>query len=448
MRDLNAILMGIVLLAVVSPAAAQKPKLYTAKESYEDGSPKRAYSYYKRSNNYRVKHGYELHYYPSGKKRRKMVFSKGQFHGDVASWFENGQPDMQGKFVRGKKTGTWKAWYMDGSPRYEMNYQDGDLHGIYKTWYPDKKPRVEVAYSAGKRHGAYVEWYESGTRSREITYVDGQRDGKAVIYYSNSRRQTEFTYAAGVLDGQTRRWDEAGSIVADGVFKDGKPVSGTLWEPGDQENQHFVSGYQDGVIVDQILYEDGKPKIGIVTEWHVSGGKWRECHYFDGRKHGAEKWWFPSGKPHSKCAWKANKLNGTYVEYFESGPKKLEVELANGLKHGRERTYDAQRGVLADGMYRDGKPWSGTLAIQGTQLVTMFKDGGQFETTEPITVIQEYVEGVPQKLTKNNARPAPFTLPGNIKRPSRADAGLDVPDAEEPSPFKKIDLPLRLEAID
>ena len=63
--------------------------------------------------------------------------------------------------------------------------------------------------------------------------------------------------------------------------------------------------------------------------------------------------------------------------------------------------------------------------------------------------VEEYKEGIPQKKLADGITPRLKALPGAVSRPSRPDAGLDVPDVLDPGNlFQKPDLPPSLGPIE
>jgi len=71
-------------------------------------------------------------------------------------------------------------------------------------------------------------------------------------------------------------------------------------------------------------------------------------------------WWTTSTK--GLCFLKNGKLNGPALSWYEdSGRKRCQGQHKGGVKVGVWLHWDTEGKLIAEGTYRDGKPWEGTF---------------------------------------------------------------------------------------
>lgn len=419
---------GLFLLFSVMPGQAGKKRkqsrLRTFVEKYKQGGVKRRYTYFQRGNR-RIKHGFESSYYEDGKIHSRYTFIKGRLQGKFCVWYADGKRKLQGAYANARKQGVWKRWFPDGTEQAEMSYVNGKPDGAFSEYYSNGSLRRDGAYTAGRKNGVFHFWNKKGLKIREVSWKNGRQEGPAVTFYPNGKKRLELEYHNGKPNGRCRFWNEDGKLLADGFFANGKPMSGTCWSPGDLAGDFYIDSYRDGKLVDSVYYAGGKLKNGVFTEWHVTGVKRHEINYRDGRKNGAEIWWYPNGKKLALCYWQNNQLDGVYVQWFENGKKKREITFHKGVKEGVEKAWDRFGQLVAEGENRGGVPWSGKLPV-----------------TDPVTgeeYLQKFISGKPDKpLSVASPKTAP---PKNIKvtatvRPAAASSS-GPPDRIHHSPDRE-----------
>jgi len=99
-----------------------------------------------------------------------------------------------------------------------------------------------------------------------------------------------------------------------------------------------------------------KPFTGTAREYYDNTKTVKiEVQFVQGLKEGLCKTWFKSGKPESQKPYKANKLEGTAISWFESGSVERKVDFANDRKNGMFTTYFANGQIKEQGSYKLGK---------------------------------------------------------------------------------------------
>jgi len=160
--------------------------------------------------------------------------------------------------------------------------------------------------------------------------------------------------------------DETGKPKVSGYFKDGKKHGKwTYWVRVRLPKVHVLLTRRD------CYYKEGKPH-GVWTTWHVGKTKTEETPYRNGLIHGTQTLWYRSGK------------------------KKRTMQYVNGVRTGVCKQWSENGDLIAEGTFKDGKPWTGTFVFT--------KEHG----SRISDWIVEYVEGVPRD---NNYPPADHKIP-------------------------------------
>ena len=349
----------------ITNANSRTPKLAKRTERHRNGVVKRHFTYYRDHATHRpLMHGYDTHYYSTGRKHLKLTYRHGRKDGKAMGWFHNGQAKESGYYKAGEKHAEWQEWNEDGTLVREITFADGLRHGPYRHYWPDGKIRYEGSYNKGDRHGIFTRWFESNSKESVIEYKNNEEEGRAKYYYDNGKQRAEYVYVNGFFEGEAHTWGKDGKLLALGIYMRDKPWEGTFWEAGPAEQYYIITRYKDGEPDDSILYEDGEPMTGVIKEWHGEQVI-RKCRYQDGRKHGKEARWTPTGAIISQCDWESGQINGVYIEYDEiSGKETWVVHCKYGIKDGPEWMWDAKGNLIADGMNKNGKPWAGVLMVE------------------------------------------------------------------------------------
>ena len=199
------------------------------------------------------------------------------FHGPFTEWYENGVKDGEGQYDNGKKTGLWTYWRQNGRKAYEGQYvkgiEDGnwvrwDVNGknlgtnLYRhgaivlfKWEPDVEtvgPFKGKGISGSNKVQQVVERYDTGEIKISGCFVENERHGRLTVWHRNGVIKEWREYYHGVSVGKWNYWDEKGKCLAEGVYKGGKPWSGTFRAIPEDENctnvLKFTAGRQDAGI--------------------------------------------------------------------------------------------------------------------------------------------------------------------------------------------------------
>lgn len=409
MRYLALVLAGSLVLPVW---AKRDTRIWKSK--YANGKQRAAIECYVDFNGKKRAHGESRYWYPSGRKYMLLHYVENQRHGPATVWYENRKLKEEGEYIEGQRDGTWTLWHENGNKmatgRYRGNqrvgtwtewHEDGKLmrtasflkgerNGVYKHYWPNGRLRYQGTFQKGKRHGLFQRWFESGVLESAVTYQDNLRYGVARYYYDSRKpdvmlQRSEYNFEANRFVGESRTWNRSGDLLCFGKYQDDTPHLGTFWEEGPTfsftitrrldgradvteydptPTVYTITRFENGQAVDAVLYDNGRPVTGLLTEHFGPKQVNRMCEYAEGRKSGREVRFWEDGEMRSECTWVSNQLEGIYRQYRPSGMISWEVECHNGVKDGRESRWDNWGNLIAQGVNRDGKPWSGLLMAE------------------------------------------------------------------------------------
>jgi len=78
----------------------------------------------------------------------------------------------------------------------------------------------------GKR-AQWIEFYDKSAAKRQsCAYADGLPEGSFTSWHATGRPWVQGIYVHGKKARQWKQWDEAGNLVAEGEYRDGRLISG------------------------------------------------------------------------------------------------------------------------------------------------------------------------------------------------------------------------------
>lgn len=238
--------------------------------------------------------------------------------------------------------------------------------------------------------------------TRKITgkYSDGSP--KEAVYYENNKEiakenfknEGDATLNGTVPDGGVKELNDAGNLIAEWNFKDGKREGGALSAYNDNEEQMFckdiarnklnatikvfkegfgqvrmVKEYgckdgllegssksyklENGLLDKEEVYKNGKT---VQTREYFENGKVKaEINYKDGKFDGLSKVCFPDGRAKVMIYFKNGRRDGSCRTYNSEGKLLTDFNFKNGHQHGMQKSYDDLGKVLESVEYKDGK---------------------------------------------------------------------------------------------
>lgn len=92
-------------------------------------------------------------------------------------------------------------------------------------WHPNGQKKAVTFWRGGGRH-AWTGWFSNGIKAGEG--CDEGQTQWSVRYYRDGKKKVLRHKRDGKLDGVYQSWDENGMLVNDGIYRNGKPWSGTF----------------------------------------------------------------------------------------------------------------------------------------------------------------------------------------------------------------------------
>jgi hypothetical protein len=100
---------------------------------------------------------------------------------------------------------------------------------------------------------------------------------------------------------------------------------------------------------------------GIWVKMNAAGETIEEISFQDGVKHGSHTKWFAPEHKKWEYRYDLGRLHGRQMEWFPDGRQRKEFYCRYDDMHGRYVVWDESGAVASDGVYNDGRPWSGTF---------------------------------------------------------------------------------------
>jgi antitoxin component YwqK of YwqJK toxin-antitoxin module len=143
-------------------------------------------------------------------------------------YYESGALQFQYSYRKGKLHGTTKEYYETGELKAEYNYKAGQLIAK-KEFRHNGDLEYELKYEDGNKYETQIEYYTTGELFRQRTLVNGKREGLEIEFYRNGQKKAERNYIEGKKEGSAKGYHINGNLQGDWIFKNGEPVSATLY---------------------------------------------------------------------------------------------------------------------------------------------------------------------------------------------------------------------------
>lgn len=115
---------------------------------------------------------------------------------------------------------------------------------------------------------------------------------------------------------------------------------------------------KDKLILNQLegrwCYND-VPFNGYAVDYHENGVKAASISYYDGKKEGVAKKWFPTNALQKESYYNANKLVGTVISWWPNGLVSSEAHYKMGVRHGIQKIWYANSQLARQTTIVDGK---------------------------------------------------------------------------------------------
>jgi antitoxin component YwqK of YwqJK toxin-antitoxin module len=213
-----------------------------------------------------------------------------------------------------------------------------------------RKEEATVAQSSSSNPNVRTEEHRNAQGvliSTEGFYIDkrGKKvlHGPKIVWFDNGRKSQEVQYVDGKMHGSQIEWNRFGDRILEGTW-------------------------------------DQDQRVGTWTGWHLHGKKASECTYKKGLIVGSKRYWNNRGKLIREDRYKEGHLREV-TAWYDNGQKEYhgtfsvpKEDGSRGLFEGPPRdgvwTYwDREGKTLAQGTWKDGKPWDGICGVPRRSLI-------------------------------------------------------------------------------
>ena len=234
----------------------------------------------------------------------------------------------------GKPNGLCKHWLRIEGASY-TEFKDGMRNGIDYHWHTNGVPWIEQHYSNDVAVGWYRRWHPTGQLSGEVEIKNGEfafRDGQISWHDDGSVASRRYR-----LPG-TNRW------LTISFYPDGKPQQIDYNRKSDEYTPDtLISWHTNGLIQEMFVYEDGEHRANMC--WHENGKKYRESFPVTNDVSVA-RMWKPDGSLVAEGLYKGGKpWSGTFPESWahEDGGTPFRVENGTRFENKADAQQDASR---------------------------------------------------------------------------------------------------------
>lgn len=325
--------------------------------------------------------GYNVFYYPDGKKSSEGNLKNGKPNGYWITYFKNGKLKSEGNRVDFLLDSTWKFYNEKGYMVKEVNYlyglKHGDLNtyndsgeiisvqqylkdtlnGITKTFYNNGRLKETVPYEQGVREGigksfAYDEdrligitVYIKGSisSSQHFNRKDnaGRKQGKWMWFFTNDKLRKEANYKNDVLHGYTKYYNENGQLDSAALYINGVRQTDTEELMVLDLKKEY---YDDGTVKSEGPYNLNGEKHGTFKIYNKQGELVSSKFYRrdimleegeideQGRRQGEWKAYYLDGALKSKGSYKNDLKTGEWQFYYQDSTLEQKGTYAKGGK--------------------------------------------------------------------------------------------------------------------
>ncbi len=192
------------------------------------------------------KHGMWSTFYPNGKTKHAITYTKGSPRGKATFYYEDGSLWEEGIWEIDHWKGQYKFYYKNGQLAYDWFYnQEGKRTGTQKYYHENGVTKYEGEWINGKTVGNLKIYNDKGKLVTERVYNENGRLAQNIHYETEKSDENERTKFSGT--GNHTVYNTLQKIEWKGFFVKGKLFNGT----------HYI--YDDnGKHIKTEVYENGK----------------------------------------------------------------------------------------------------------------------------------------------------------------------------------------------
>jgi uncharacterized protein len=310
-----------------------------------------------------IKNGFNIYYYPDGKKSSEGYMRDGNPDGYWKTYYENGVLKSEGNRKNFVLDSTWRFYSDSGKVVLEINYKEGKKNGIRKTfqndetleenfvddikqgytkwYYPNGALKKKVFFADGREEGLGKEYSVDGTvitltdykkgyilNSENINrYRSGLKHGNWKLYFDDESLKEEGTYNYGKKDGYFKEYDKKGNLVSIRKFNNDSEIYDA---PELTSYEIRTDYYKNGKKKIVASYKDDVPE-GVRREYDQQGNITKSYIFKSGiivgqgiidesgLKQGPWKEFYESGELYGEGLYKDGKRQESWIFYYKDG---------------------------------------------------------------------------------------------------------------------------------
>ena len=299
-------------------------------------------------------------------------------------YFPNGKKSSEGNFENGKPEGYWKTYFESGILKSEGNRENHLLDSLWKFYREDGALEKMITFAKGKKNGLTYLFNEEGLLIAKEPYKDDLKDGLGLYFYAEEQSlKFERPFIKNKLQGIGYEYSKNGKLISiitydKGFLKSKESINrmnpqgqkAGIWiefyeERNDEglfvkrlegrykrnlKNGYFREYDRKGVLLGATKYLNGK----IIENAQELQNVEIEREYYPNAKVKWEKT-FIGGTPHG--IWKEYSDTGSVVnsQIYENGRLLGEGVIdESGKKQGPWKEYYSDGELRAEGEYKDG----------------------------------------------------------------------------------------------
>lgn len=294
---------------------------------------------------------------------------------------------------RGRKQGAFSVWYPDGTLAITGSYLDDALEGPWRRLAPTGKTIELGSYVAGAKHGRWQRFADTGGELGDFTFDHGT--GTERTWYADGQLAGEHQLRDGVLHGDSKYFGDAGAVLYEARFADGK-LDGPRrlgggnslrledqWRAGRPHGTRQV--WRRSTLELELAFDEAGQPHGPFAAWRDRRTPREQGSYQHGQRHGLWRWTGRDGKLEREGTYIEGQRHGSWREWV-AGVLVLQGRYVHGKPHGTFRFFSERGAALGRCRLR-----------QGTGVYTTFHDNRKPATRT--TLVDGQREGAYRELS-------------------------------------------------
>jgi antitoxin component YwqK of YwqJK toxin-antitoxin module len=213
--------------------------------------------------------------------------------------------------------------------------EQGRKTGPWKVEYPDGNARYEATFKAGKPVGEMVRYYDNGAVQARMMFDSTGTRSFTILYYKNGSKAAEGWYLNQKKDSVWTYFSEF-----DGTVRIREP-----YQRGKLEG-NVSRYYPTGEVSEEVAWK-GNRKQGAWKQYYTDGSLRLESNYENDSLNGPYRVFYPDSTLKVSGTYLGNQSNGTWDYYDDQGSVAFSIEYEYGRAVDQEKYLQLMQDTLA-----------------------------------------------------------------------------------------------------